>query len=158
MTQANWKQLTGFVKYDGASTIQDRLSRTDHLVARIRTNLVTNKSNTADISQDVNAEVDFGLSNDLPDPMLASEGAHDTLSNDMANAPPSAGISSRGCIRRMSQTTQDSVAQLDFYDIKECTTWATEHFELSLHHIAFIQAYPQAPIETDMYMELPMSI
>ncbi len=31
-------------------------------------------------------------------------------------------------------------------------------FELSLHQIDFIHADPQAPIETDMYMELPKSI
>ena len=31
-------------------------------------------------------------------------------------------------------------------------------FELSLHQIDFVQAYPQAPIETDMYMELPKDI
>jgi len=29
---------------------------------------------------------------------------------------------------------------------------------LSLHQIDFVQAYPQAPIETDMYMELPKGI
>ena len=31
-------------------------------------------------------------------------------------------------------------------------------FELSLQQIDFVQAYPQAPIETDMYMELPKGI
>ncbi len=36
-TQANWKQLAGFVKYDGAPTVQDRLSRSTQLVAPIRT-------------------------------------------------------------------------------------------------------------------------
>ena len=31
-------------------------------------------------------------------------------------------------------------------------------FTLSLHQIDFVQAYPQAPIETSMYMELPKGI
>ena len=47
--------------------------------------------------------------------MLASEGARDGLCNDMTNALPSAGISSRGYIRRMSRAMLDSVAQHDFY-------------------------------------------
>ena len=109
MTQANWKQLAGFVKYDGIPTVQDRLSRTNHLVAPDGTNNITHGSNTVDTSQD--SEFDFGSHNDLPDPMPDSEGARDgRMSNDMANTPPSAGISSKGCIRRMSQAMKDSIA------------------------------------------------
>ena len=37
MTQANWKQLAGFVKYDGTPTVQDRLSRSAQHVAPIGT-------------------------------------------------------------------------------------------------------------------------
>lgn len=31
-------------------------------------------------------------------------------------------------------------------------------FSLYLHQIDYVQAYPQAPIETDMFMELPQGI
>ena len=37
MTSANWKQLTGFVKYDGSTTVQDKLSSADNLVVPVGT-------------------------------------------------------------------------------------------------------------------------
>ncbi|KAL7482038.1 hypothetical protein ACHAW6_007722 [Cyclotella cf. meneghiniana] len=38
MTSANWKQLTGFVKYDGSTTVQDKLSSADNLLVPVGTN------------------------------------------------------------------------------------------------------------------------
>ena len=52
LMNANWKQLAGFVKYDGTSTVQDRLSRINNLVVPVGTNLVTHESSTVDISQE----------------------------------------------------------------------------------------------------------
>ncbi|KAL7480701.1 hypothetical protein ACHAW6_006364 [Cyclotella cf. meneghiniana] len=113
MMHANWKQLAGFIKYDGTPTVHDRLSRTDQLVVAVGTNFITHEANTANISQDGHSEVDSGLNDDFPDPMQDSVGAHDEPLSGVTNVLPSAGISSRGHIRRMSQAMQNSVAQCD---------------------------------------------
>jgi hypothetical protein len=69
MTQANWKQLAGFVKYDCTPTVQDKFSRTEQLVAPIGTSSTPPALNSVQFSQDNSSEDDFGLGNVLVDAM-----------------------------------------------------------------------------------------
>jgi hypothetical protein len=108
-TQANWKQLAGFVKYDGTHTVQHRLSRTAQLVAPVGTSSSSPALNSVQFSQDDSSEDDFDSGNILPDSMQDSEGAHDESTNDSETIFPTAGISSRGWTRKLSRVMQDSI-------------------------------------------------
>ena len=110
MTQANWKQLAGFVKYDGTPTVQDRLSRSAQIVAPIGTSSAPITINSVQFSQDTSSEDDSDSANDLPDYMQDSEGAHDESTNDSDTTLPTAGISSRGRTRKLSHVMQDSIS------------------------------------------------
>ena len=118
VTQANWKQLAGFVKYDGTPTVQDRLSRSAQHVAPIGTSSTPLALNSVQFSQDPSSEDDSDSAINLPDFMQDSEGAHDESTNDSDTTLPTAGISSRGRTRKLSRAMQDSISQRDFYGIR----------------------------------------
>ncbi len=117
-TSANWKQLAGFVRYDGTPTVQDRLSNTEHLVVPIETNpdsLPREPNDSTPHHSNDNDIIHFD--SDQADLMSVSEGAVaiPEASNQDSTPAPSAGISSRGRARRMSRAMQDSVSQWSFY-------------------------------------------
>ncbi len=117
-TSANWKQLAGFVRYDGTPTVQDRLSNTEHLVVPIETNpdsLPREPNDSTPHHFNDNDIIHFD--SDQADLMSVSEGAVaiPEASNQDSTPAPSAGISSRGRARRMSRAMQDSVSQRLFY-------------------------------------------
>ena len=117
MTSANWKQLTGFVKYDGSTTVQDKLSSADNLVVPVGTSSSrTGIPVTAPMesSQVPLPDDDFDISHDSHESVQVSEGDIALESHDETIAP-SAGTSSRGRARKMSKAMQDSVSQRSFY-------------------------------------------
>ena len=117
ITQANWKQLAGFVKYDGTPIVQDRLSRPAQIATPIGTSSAPLTLNPVQFSQDTSSEDDSDSANTLPDFMQDSEGAHDESTNESETTLPTAGISSRGQTRKLSHAMQDSISQHDFYGI-----------------------------------------
>ena len=114
MTSANWKQLAGFTKYDGTPSVQDRLSSSDQRVIPIGTHPPAGTQDFVEFSQDATPDDDISLSGDSIATMQAPEGE---LMATVENVPdtPTAGISSRGRVRKMSRAMQDSVSQRDFY-------------------------------------------
>jgi hypothetical protein len=111
ITSANWKQLAGFVKYDGTPSLQDRMSSRDSSVVTVGTN--TRFSNDAPIE----TPHDFPIATDdydiAPDPeeiMQVPEGVIDQ-ELPQEEVTTSAGTSSRGRVRKMSRAMQESVSQ-----------------------------------------------
>ena len=110
MTSANWKQLTGFTKYDGTPTVQDQLSSADQHVMPIETNLSSSENTPIEFTQDFAPDDDISLSGDSISTMQVPEG--DIAPPLQETQPtPTAGVSSRGRVRKMSQAMQDSVSQ-----------------------------------------------
>ena len=88
MTLANLKQLTGYVKYDGSPTMQDKLSSADNLVVPVGTSPMESL-------QDPLPDDDFEISHNSHKSMQVSEGDIALESHDEIIAP-SASTSSRG--------------------------------------------------------------
>ena len=112
ITSANWKQQAGFVRYDGTPTIQDQLSNTEHLVIPIGTNAGSIQREPNDSTPHRSYDNDIiHFDSDQADIMSVSEGAvaipeasnQDSTPSPGATPSPSAGISSRGHIRKMSK-------------------------------------------------------
>jgi hypothetical protein len=113
MTSANWKQLAGFTKYDGTPTVQDRLSSADQHVMPIGTNLPSSENKPIKFAQGFTSDDDISLSGDSISNIQVPEG--DIAPPLQETQPiPTAGISSRGCVRKMSRA-MDSVSQRSFY-------------------------------------------
>ena len=114
MTSANWKQLAGFVKYDGSPTVQDRLSSSDSIVVPIGTHPSITTYAPIEFSQDQLPNEDFDLSHESEEVMHIPEGAGTHVLEETAGTP-SAGVSSRGRVRKMSRAMQNSVSRQSFY-------------------------------------------
>ena len=74
VTSANWKQLAGFIKYDGTPTVQERLSSADQNVIPVGTNLPDGTNESIEFSQDIPPNDDISLSGNSIDTMQVSEG------------------------------------------------------------------------------------
>ena len=61
MTLSNWKQLAGFVKYDGTPTVQDRLSSADQHVIPAGTNLPSPDVEPIEFTQDYAPDDDISI-------------------------------------------------------------------------------------------------
>jgi hypothetical protein len=112
---STWKQLAGFLKYDGTPTDQDQRP------SRIVTS-VTPVGTTSRVTQASSNEVSFydDSADVTGDTSLAEQSVNDDIpvSEGASSAQPvsiSAGTSSRGRNRRMSQAMQDSISQRSFY-------------------------------------------
>jgi hypothetical protein len=101
LTSANWKQLAGFTKYDGTPSVQDRLSSTDQRVIPIGTNPPAGTQDFIEFSQDVTPDDDVSLSGDSIASVQVSEGDLIAPINNVT-VTPTAGVSSRGRVRKMS--------------------------------------------------------
>jgi hypothetical protein len=114
VTSANWKQLAGFIKYDGTPTVQDRLSSADQHVIPVGTNLPSSDTEPIEFTQDYVPDDDISISGDSTSSIQFSEG--DIAPPLQEPQPtPTAGISSRGRVRKLSRAMQDSLAQRSFY-------------------------------------------
>jgi len=114
LTSSSWKQLAGFTKYDGTSTMQDRLSSADQHLMPIGTNLPSSENEHIKFVQEFVSDDDISLSGDSIGTIQVPEG--DIVPPLQETKPtPTAGISSRSCVRKMSPAMQDSVSQRSFY-------------------------------------------
>jgi len=114
MTSANWTQLAGFTKYDGSPTVKDRLSSADQHVMPIGTNFPSPENEPIEFTQDFAPDDDISLSGDSISTMQVPEG--DIAPPLQETQPtPTADVSSRGRVRKMSHAMQDSVSQRSFY-------------------------------------------
>jgi hypothetical protein len=135
-TSSNWKQLAGLVKYDGTPTSSERIGRslpTDHVIP-----IGTNNNSTPSTPDEISFTQDHqDLSDDmsLPDQGLAD----DVQVSEGASEPASAGVSSRGRVRKMSRAMQDSVSQRDFYGTRD------------MHYMQAMQGISPEEAEFDMY-------
>ena len=102
MTSTNWKQLAGFTKYDGTPSVQDRLFSTDQHVIPIGTNPSPGTDDFIEFSQDKLPDDDVSLSGNSIAPMQVPEGDI-VLPAQEVPATPTAGVSSRGRVRKISQ-------------------------------------------------------
>ena len=101
VTSANWKQLAGFTKYDGTPTVQDGLSSADQHVMPIGTNLPSSDNGSIEFTQNFVPDDDISLSGDSIGTVQVPEG--DIAPPLQETQPtPTAGISSRGRVRKMS--------------------------------------------------------
>jgi hypothetical protein len=109
---ANWKQLAGFVKYDGSPTIQDRLASWYSIVVPTGTLPSIPTDELIEFSQDQLPNEDFDFTHEKVTHVPEGAGTDDLQQSALT---PSAGVSSRGPIRKMSRAMQDFVSQRSFY-------------------------------------------
>jgi hypothetical protein len=64
VTSTDWKQLASFIKYDGAPSVQDRLSSTDQHVIPIGTKTHPGTEDSIEFMHNITADDDISLSGD----------------------------------------------------------------------------------------------